>query len=246
MSGDMKRLLFAAVIASVLSGSSTGIAIADESDPASELSSQSFASADFGLSVDPLLSAIEQLESEHDAKCHSSASRFEDFLFGTPLSGAARSANVELQVQLIREIWARASTTALQQGESAIQPRHLRGEIEKIVAVDRGSGAELQIEFPGSPAISIPQIRATQYASIAYSLRAILAVQQDFMLSGGAPLLDLEPESIDELRDALDVVALSALLLADREARERSEFEIGEPGLREAWARLVPSLGEDL
>ena len=246
MSGDMKRLLFAAVIASVLSGSSVGIAIADESDPASELSSQSFASTDFGLSVDPLLSAIEQLESDHDAKCHSSANRFEDFLFGTPLSGAARSANVELQVQLIREIWARASTTALQQGESAIRPRHLRGEIEKIVAVDRSSGAELQVEFPGSPAISIPQIRATQYASIAYSLRAILAVQQDFMLSGGAPLLDLEPESIDELRDALDVVALSVLGLADREARERSEFEIGEPGLREAWARLVPSLGEDL
>jgi hypothetical protein len=246
MSGELKRLWFAAVAANIVAGSNAGFAIASESDAASGISSESHASADFGMSVDPLLSAIEQLESDHDAKCHSSASRFEDFLFGTPLSEAARSANVELQVQLVGDLWARASTVALQEGESAIQPQRVRREIEKIVSVDRSADGEWRIAFPDAPSLAIPEIRATQYASIAYSLRAILAVQQDFMVSGGAPLLDLESESIDELRDALDVVALSALVLADREARERSEYEIGEPGLREIWARLVPGLAENL
>ena len=242
----MKRVLLAAVIANILSGAGVGMANASESVAAAGLSSQSLEGADFGMSVDPLLSAIEQLESDHDAKCHSSASRFEDFLFGTPLSDAARSANVELQVQWIRDLWARASMVALREGETAIRPQRVRREIDMVVAVDRSAGGEWRVTFPGTLSLAIPEIRATQYASIAYSLRAILAVQQDFMVSGGAPLLDLEPESIDELREALDVVALSALLLADREARERSEYEIGEPGLRDAWARLLPSLAESL
>jgi hypothetical protein len=242
MPGELRRVLFAALIANILSGSNAGIAVASESAAASGISSQSLASADFGMSVDPLLSAIEQLESDHDAKCHSSANRFEDLLFGTPLSEAARSANVELQVQLVRDLWARASTIALQEGESAVQPQRVRREIEKIVAVDRSADGEWRVTFSDAASLAIPEIRATQYASIAYSLRAILAAQQDFMVSGGAPLLDLEPESIDELREALDVVALSALALADREARERSEYEIGEPGLRDVWARLLPRL----
>ncbi len=246
MPGELKRVLLAAVIANILSGSDAGIAIASESAVASEVSSEPLASADFGMSVDPLLSAIEQLESDHDARCHSSANRFEDFLFGTPLSEAARNANVELQVQLVRDLWARASTIALQEGESAIQPHRVRREIEKIVSVDRSVDGEWRVTFPDAPSLAIPELRATQYASIAYSLRAILAVQQDFMVSGGARLLDLEPGSIDELSEALDVVALSALVLADREARERSEYEIGEPGLREIWARLLPGSAENL
>ncbi|MBW2692346.1 MAG: VCBS repeat-containing protein, partial [Deltaproteobacteria bacterium] len=241
----MQRILFAIAIANILSGSNAENAIA-RSAVAAEISSESPESSDFGMSVDPLLSAIEQLESDHDAKCHSSANRFEDFLFGTPLSDAARSASVELQVHLVRDLWARASTVALREGASAIQPRHLSPEIEKIVSIDRSVDGEWQITFPGAPPVVVPEIRATQYASIAYSLRAILAVQQDFMVLGGAPLVDLESESIDELREALDIVALSALVLADRAAREQSEYEISEPGLREAWARLLPGLGENL
>ena len=46
-------------------------------------------------STETILSAIERLESQHDAKCHSTASRFEDFLFGTPLSAEARLAHEE-------------------------------------------------------------------------------------------------------------------------------------------------------
>jgi hypothetical protein len=242
----MRRILFALAIANILFGSNLEIAVARESDAESGTSSESVASAEPLMSVDPLLSAIEQLESDHDAKCHSSANRFEDFLFGTPLTDAARSANVELQVQLVRGLWVRASTIALREGASAIQPRHVGPEIEKIVAIDRSADGAWQVVFPGAPPVVIPEIRATQYASIAYSLRAILAVQQDFMVSGGAPLLDLESESIDELREALDFVALSALVLADRAARERSEYEISEPALREAWARLLQGSAENI
>ncbi|MBW2541163.1 MAG: CRTAC1 family protein [Deltaproteobacteria bacterium] len=236
----MKRILFAVAIANVLAGSNADRVLASEPNAGSEASSESVAGDERGMSLDPLLSAIEQLESDHGARCQSSAGRFEDSIFGTPLSEAARSASVELQVDLVRALWARASVVALQQGASTIQPRHLRPEIEKVVGIDRSAEGEWRAAFPGVAPIAIPQIRATHYASIAYSLRAILAVQQNFMVLGGAPLLDLEPKSIDEIRNALDVVALSALLLADRAARERSKDEIGEPEMRAAWAELFP------
>jgi hypothetical protein len=192
---------------------------------------------------DPVLDAIERLESDHDAKCHSSASRFEDFLYGTPLSTEARHANVLMQKQLARRLWAGASATASREGAALVEPHHLQPEQDAIVRVEVGSDGSLRAGFPGTPALLVPGVRAKQYASIAYSLRAILAVQQDFMVSGGDPLLPLAPESIDALRGTLDVVTLSALVLADRDARERSEFEIAEPGLRAAWDALVPGAG---
>jgi len=235
----MKRFLVAALIASLLCGASAGTAFGREPAAASGTSSDSLAGADLGMSVAPLLSAIEALESDHDARCHSSANRFEDLLVGTPLSDAARSAKVELQVDWVRDLWARASAVALREGVSGIELRHIRPEIAKAVTIDRRADGQWQVAFPAVPPLSIPEIRASHYASIAYSLRAILAVQQDFMVSGGAPLLDLESESIDELREALDFVVLSALEIAARAAREQGEYEISELGMKEAWARIL-------
>ncbi len=238
----MRRVLSALLISTTLCGSGAEGAAARESQASRESSSPSLARAEAAVSLDPLLSAIEQLESEHDARAHSAASRFEDLLFGTPLGESARSANVELRVRLARDLWTRASQLAAAEGGSAIQPQRIRAEIDAVVGVDRSADGAWRASFPGVAPITIPEIRATQYASIAFSLRAILAAQQDFMVSGGAPLLDLEPASIEALRGALDVVALSALAIADREARERGESEIAEPRLREAWARLIPRL----
>jgi hypothetical protein len=62
----------------------------------------------------PLLSAIEKLESSSDAKCHSTASRFEDFLFGTPLLDEARLEKVDLEKELVRRLWADSSEAATQ------------------------------------------------------------------------------------------------------------------------------------
>ena len=58
-----------------------------------------------------VLSAIEALESQHDARCHSTASRFEDFLFGTPLSAEARHAHTTLQKRLAARLWSTAFET---------------------------------------------------------------------------------------------------------------------------------------
>ena len=76
----------------------------------------------------PILEAMVELESVSDAKCNSTASRFEDFLFGTPLSAAARDRKIRLQKQWILDLWNRASRTA---GAAGCQSQEQRERCRK-------------------------------------------------------------------------------------------------------------------
>jgi hypothetical protein len=189
---------------------------------------------------DDVVSAMQELESQRDAKCHSTASRFEDFLFGTPLSAPARRANVELQKRLVRQLWREGGAAAA--GAARIEPAHLAGPVSARVVLETGADGFPRVVSPEVPEVPLAQTRARQYASIAYSLRAILGVEQDAFVTGGEALLPLAPESIDLLREALDAVSLAVLAIADREARARSEYEVSEPVLRGAWKRLLPDI----
>ena len=71
-------------------------------------------------SPETILSAIERLESQHDAKCHSSASRFEDFLFGTPLSVQARLAHDDAKKRVALRLWSAASRSASRAADATV------------------------------------------------------------------------------------------------------------------------------
>jgi len=185
----------------------------------------------------PVLDAIEQLESQRDAKCHSSASRFEDFLNGTPLSSDARHANVELQKRLARGLWADASATARAAGEGEVGGDAIHGAGAERLPLESGGAERVRVAVPG---LDVPELRARQYATIAYSLRAILAVEQDQLISGDPALLPLAPDGLAALRQILDAASLAALALADRQARQQSHPEVGEAELRGAWSQLLP------
>jgi hypothetical protein len=189
-----------------------------------------------------ILSAIESLESESDAKCNSSANRFEDFLYGTPLADEGRWANVELQKRWVERIWAEASRAATRAGEAEVSPQVLHEQIEAWFDWDETGAEQIEIRFADHPPLTISKLRADQYGSIAYSLRAILSVQQDRILSGGDDLLELAPGSIEVLRESVDKVTLSALMTADQSAREHNQFEITDATLRSAWSALLPKL----
>jgi hypothetical protein len=191
---------------------------------------------------DPVLEAIETLESRHDARCHSTASRFEDFLFGTPLSTEARHAHVDLQKRLALEIWTRAATTPSGSAVGGAAIDSARASLFDLSTDERG---DLSIAAPGVARIAVPARRVEQYATIAYSLRAILGVEQDQLLTPDARLPRLTPEGVQALRASLDGAALAALSLADRDARDRSEYEIGPVALRAAWDALVPGLAAE-
>ena len=190
--------------------------------------------------ADAILSAIEKLESGNDAKCHSSASRFEDFLYGTPLSDAARQSQIRLQKRLVTRIWGDASRSAARAGEKSVGAERIQQQIDELLRWESDRDGQIHVTFPDAAPLALSSLRAEQYGSIAYSLRAILAVQQESLLSRGDPLLTLEPEGVERLRGAIDTVTLSALLLADRDARARSEFEISAATIQAEWQRLIP------
>ena len=56
-------------------------------------------------SIQPIIGQIGELENQKDPKCHATASRLEDFLFGTPLSFEARNKRIEFQKNYVKTIW---------------------------------------------------------------------------------------------------------------------------------------------
>ena len=100
----------------------------------------------------------------------------------------------------------------------------------------------MHVIFPDHPALTISRTRLAQYSSIAYSLRVMLGVQQDSMVSGGEALITLKQESVQIFKEALDTISLCVLMLADQTARDRNIPELPGSIFREAWNRLLPPL----
>ena len=124
------------------------------------------ASDQAGPAPESILSAIETLESESDAKCHSSANRFEDFIYGTPLADEGRWANVDLQKRWVQRIWSEASRAASRAGEAAVSPQRLREEIEQWFDWSEVPGGQIEVRFGDPPPLTISKLRAEQYGSI--------------------------------------------------------------------------------
>src|SRR5438128_2288983 len=62
--------------------------------------------------VPTIIDEIGELESVRDPKCYATASRLEDFIYGTPLESEARFEKIGLQKELIRAAWAKASAAS--------------------------------------------------------------------------------------------------------------------------------------
>ena len=209
--------------------------------PASALAADEASRWAPGSSSQVILDSIGALEAESDAKCNSTASRFEDFLFGTPLSEEARLEKTRLQKALVRMLWFAASDKARAAGESGVTAQRIDAEARSIVMVSEQANGAVRLQFPSQAPVEISSRRSQQYGSIAYSLRAILAVEQENLLSKGPLPLPLTPRATQRLQRTLDLVFLSALLRADEAARIGNAHEIGAGPMGAAWLGLVPS-----
>ena len=56
-------------------------------------------------SLEQILADIESLEADRDPKCYATASRLEDFMYGTPLTDEARFQKNRLQKRLAEIVW---------------------------------------------------------------------------------------------------------------------------------------------
>ena len=132
--------------------------------------------------LDEIVNEIKLLESERDPKCYATASRLEDFMFGTPLSDQARFSKNKLQSDWVKSVWQQATKLASANGESQISAERIREIINRQFSITRTAEQHWKIQFSKNNSIVINQTDKRQYSTIAYSLRAVLAVQQESLL----------------------------------------------------------------
>ena len=182
--------------------------------------------------VPVIIQEIGELESVRDPKCYATASRLEDFIYGTPLESDARFEKIALQKAFIRPVWEKASAAAA--GQSEITVDVLRPVLQAAVPYAQNADGSFRVR---DTAITARDRR--QYGSVAYALRAILSVQQDAMYGDASKLLPLSADAVELFKEAIDLTTLAALQGADREARKLNRSTIDGPLIRNAWIAVA-------
>ena len=194
--------------------------------------------------LDGLVEEIKKMESNREPKCYATASRLEDFMYGTALSSDARFKKIELQKILILDVWRKATEEADRQGAQTISKDVLKTILQNTMPYARQDDGNWVVTLPGKNKLIIDQNNQRQYSSIAYALRAILAVQQDVMMDPETSLLTLEEGSSKKFQEFLDILALSALKIADKKARITHQHEIAAENFTAAWYSIIEPTGK--
>jgi len=196
--------------------------------------------------IDATVNAIQSLENVRDPKCDATATRLENFMYGTPLTAEAREKKVELQKKLIAGVWKEASDEARAKTLDAIpaeviQPVILKAfpfqiDAEKNAHVTLGDGSELVLA----------ERDVRQYSTVAYALRAILATQQDALLTPDVKLVPLANDAVPLMKQIVDVYTLAALNLSDKAARKSGEHQLAAATLGTQWKRIAPATAAEV
>lgn len=182
-------------------------------------------------SAAPIFESITELESRRDPKCHATATRLENLIYGTPLSESGRFKKVDLQKALIKQVWSGADTDS----DHQISVDELKVALKKLVEIE--DKAEVARITFSSGQVDVENRDHQHYGSVAYALRAILAVQQESLM-GDDDLPVLSEQAVDEFKRQLDLVTLALLKTADAMAREKDLYEIDAALMGASWNRL--------
>lgn len=189
----------------------------------------------FGQALSDFQSTIRQigtLESQNDAKCHATASRLEDFIYGTPLSFSARNNRIEFQKNYVKNIWL-AYTKAINSDNSTKNPLDLFKQIEQKYFYYQSDDSGIHLSYTNGHQLFISQRDYRQYSSVAYAFRAILSVQQSFLFETET-LTSLNEEVLTYFKKSVDLTVLALLHQADQFARKGQQTTITEQHIDKA------------
>ncbi|MCF7970789.1 MAG: CRTAC1 family protein [Methylococcaceae bacterium] len=211
-----------------------------------QASTQAAEQTELANPLNDLIGEIQELENKRDPKCYATTSRLEDFMYGTPLSSTARFTKIDLQKSLLLELWQQASTAAKNKGSANIKLEILSPILQKHLAYSEQANGDWQVTLPNNTQLTISQRDKRQYSSIAYALRAMLAVQQDILLDPQKSLQPLTEESSKTLQNFLDIVTLSVLQIADQDARLTHQKNISSANINASWKFVMPAISSYL
>ena len=174
-------------------------------------------------SYDTVLQSIGLLEERRDPKCHATATRLESLIYGTELSEQARYQKNELQKHFIKILWADAAELS-PDSQTEVMPAHVNQALPFSLIEHAQLGA-WDLTFKDLT-VSVTQRDLEHYGSIAYSLRALLAVQQEQLLEHDLEFKALSSEAVAKIKELTDLYTLAVLKQADQLARQNNEHEI--------------------
>lgn len=190
--------------------------------------------------VPTIVKEIDQLESVRDPKCYATANRLEDFIYGTPLDFEARAAKIALQKQFIRALWLKAGAAAVAAGKTQIDAETLRPVLQGAVPYEQTPAGDWIVHPADAHRTEISSRDRRQYGTVAYALRAILAVQQDAFADGTA-LVPLDSAAVTLFKESIDLTTLAALQHADHATRAANRDRIAAAELNAAWREVAGS-----
>lgn len=189
---------------------------------------------------DGILRLMGKLESVKDPKCHATATRLEGLIYGTPLTEDARYAKTEFQKRLVKLIWQMAASS-----NPSLDPLDEQAVLSSADSLFNTSLVQLKDNSVtrvtvGEVSADITQRDQQHYGSIAYTLRAMLAVQQDVLLDFDIELPELSDAAAEAITEKVDLLTLTLLKLADQHARTKDEYQVSASSIENSWQRLFP------
>ncbi|WP_285164752.1 CRTAC1 family protein [Shewanella goraebulensis] len=189
-----------------------------------------------------LLELMGKLESTKDPKCHATATRLEGLIYGTPLSEEARYAKTKYQKSLVRTIWELAATQ--NPSVEILTKEQVYKASQSLFSVE-----QTQINDKPGWRVSVDDIREEitardqqHYGSIAYTLRAMLAVEQEVLLDFDVELPSLSNSAAEEVTHLVDLMTLTLLKISDITARTSDEYQITASVVNDVSHTLLPNI----
>jgi len=188
----------------------------------------------------PIIGQIGQLENNKDPKCHATASRLEDFMYGTPLSFEARDKRIAFQKKYVRNLWL-DFTKMVNNRSGKLDQLAMFKEIEQRYFSYYEDKRGVHLSFPDQHKVFVAARDYRQYSTIAYALRAILSVQQSFLFES-EKLAPLNDEVMAYFKKSIDLSVLALLQKSDQLARKDNAFRIEESHIDTAVKMLFNNL----
>jgi len=188
----------------------------------------------------PVIGQIGQLENDKDPKCHATASRLEDFLYGTPLSFEARDKRIAFQKKYVKTLWTDYTKTINSRFRVPDQLAIFK-EIEQKHFSYYEDELGIHLSFPDQHKVFVAARDYRQYSSVAYALRAILSVQQSNLFESET-LAPLNDEVMSYFKKSIDLSVLALLQESDKLARKDNKFQVGETHINAAVKILFNDL----
>lgn len=186
-------------------------------------------------SREPIIQQIQQLENTSDPKCHATASRLEDFMYGTPLGCEARFRKNQLLKHWITTVWEKSNQLASLEQSKTVSAAQIQAAITLLKHPGVRQVKDSWEVGIHTGVVTISARDKRQYSSIAYALRAILAAKQEQLFSSKKSLKSLSPEAIQILKQQADLYALAVLQRADLQARKRQFSQVNADLLEQCW-----------